>query len=62
MKKSLRIVPLCLGILLGIVGCSDDDNPPQPFPPDVLQGCEILCDGPGCPASCDDIVSSESGN
>ncbi|MEA2040403.1 MAG: hypothetical protein U9N82_11350 [Thermodesulfobacteriota bacterium] len=58
MKKSLRIVPLCLGIVLGIVGCSDDDNPPQP----VLSGCEILCDGPGCPYSCDDIESSESGN
>lgn len=57
MEKILWIVMLCL-MLAGILSCSDDDNPPQP----VLSGCEILCDGPGCPYSCDDIVSSESGN
>ena len=48
---------LCL-MLAGILSCSDDDNPPQP----VLAGCEILCDGLDCPYSCDDMVSSESGN
>ena len=62
MKKSLLLVLLWLGMLLGILGCSDDDNPPQPTPPVILQGCEILCDGPGCPTNCDDIVSSENLN
>ena len=58
MMKHLRILLLCL-VPLGLLSCSDDDNPPQPVPI-VLQGCEILCDGPGCPTSCDDIAFSQN--